>query len=391
MPFRSIVGHRHVVDLLVRAVARDWLPPSLILSGPEGVGKRRVALALAQALNCTRLSEVRSSKSESRGSDPRKPGPPDTGHRTPDIGHRTSDTGHRTPDSYDACGECAACRRIEKGTYPDVLLVDEEGVHPEILDVEVKENSAIIPVEVLREVIKAAQFRPYEGRRRVIIIDPADAMTAFGQNALLKVLEETPPATVFVLVTSRPDVLYATIRSRCPQIRFGPLTAADIARVLTRDHGLGEREARAAAIIAGGSVARALEAASEETTDARSQALVLLQQAASSREPRRLLDAMKAVFGMEKRPGPAPAVEREHVSLSLRALTSLLRDVLMIGAGGPASDLANADLREDLEHVAAALGRAHVMRAFAAVDRALAALGGNVNPKLVVDWLAFQM
>jgi DNA polymerase-3 subunit delta' len=378
MPFRSIVGHRHVVDLLVRAVARDWLPPSLILSGPEGVGKRRVALALAQALNCTRLSEVRSSKSESRGSDPRKPGPPDTGHRT--------------PDSYDACGKCAACRRIEKGNYPDVLLVDEEGVHPEILDVEVKENSAIIPVEVVREVIKAARFRPYEGRRRVVIIDPADALERpHGQNALLKVLEETPPATVFVLVTSRPDVLYATIRSRCPQIRFGPLSVAEIADVLRRERGLSEGDARAAAIVAAGSVARAIEAASEESTGARSQALVLLQQAASSREPRRLLDAMKAVFGMEKRPGPAPAVERQQVSLSLRALTSLLRDVLMIGAGGPASDLANADLREDLERVAAALGRAHVMRAFAAVDRALAALGGNVNPKLVVDWLAFQM
>jgi DNA polymerase-3 subunit delta' len=385
MPFRSIVGHRHVVDLLVRAVARDWLPPSLILSGPEGVGKRRVALALAQALNCTRLSEVRSSKSESRGSDPRKPGPPDIGHPTPD-------TGHRTPDSYDACGKCAACRRIEKGNYPDVLLVDEEGVHPEILDVEVKENSAIIPVEVVREVIKAARFRPYEGRRRVVIIDPADALERpHGQNALLKVLEETPPATVFVLVTSRPDVLYATIRSRCPQIRFGPLSVAEIADVLRRERGLSEGDARAAAIVAAGSVARAIEAASQESTGARSQALVLLQQAASSREPRRLLDAMKAVFGMEKRPGPAPAVERQQVSLSLRALTSLLRDVLMIGAGGPASDLANADLREDLERVAAALGRAHVMRAFAAVDRALAALGSNVNPKLVVDWLAFQM
>jgi DNA polymerase-3 subunit delta' len=382
MPFRSIVGHHRVVDLLARAVARDSLPPSLILSGPEGVGKRRVALALAQAVNClkpvTGESGVRNQES---------------GARSPEPGARSQESGIRR----DACGECGACRRIERGIHPDVLLVDEKGVHPEVLDVEVKEGSAVIPVGVVREVTKVARFRPYEGRRRVVIIDPADVMERpYGQNALLKILEETPPATVFLLVTARPDVLLPTIRSRCPQIRFGALSVAEITEVLTRERGLSERAARAAAIVAAGSVARALEAASEETTGARSQALAVLQEAATARDPRRLFEQMKAVLGLDRRQGTTPAAEREDVTLSLRALSSLLRDVTLMQAApeppsGAALDLANADLKKDLERVAASFGRQRVVRAFAAVDRALAALSGNANPKLVVDWLAFQM
>jgi DNA polymerase-3 subunit delta' len=382
MPFRDLVGHRHVIDLLARAVGRDTLPPSLIFSGPEGVGKRRVALTLAQAVNCLRRPNVRTSErptSERQSS---------TVGRSDERLVGSSDA--RTP--VDSCGHCAACRRIAKGVHPDVMVVDEKGVHPEVLDVEVKDTSAIIPIDVARKVIKVAGFRPYEARRRFVIFDPADAMERPAQNALLKVLEETPATTVFVLVTARPDALYATIRSRCPQIRFGPLTVADIAAVLRRERGLGEPEARAAAIVAGGSVARALESISEDTTDARGRALVLLHEAASVREPSRLLEQMKDAMGLEKRAGATtPAAEREQLTLSLRALSSLLRDVTVLEARGASADLANADLQHDLQRVARSFGRERVMRAFAAVDHALYALGANVNAKLVLDWLAFEM
>jgi DNA polymerase-3 subunit delta' len=378
MPFRDVVGHRHVIKLLARAVARDTLPPSLIFSGPEGVGKQRVAIALAQAVNCLERAGVRASA-----------GRDDRGAA---IWSKGSGRGLGTATDFDGCGECSACRRIAKGIHPDVLLVDEKGVHPEVLDVEVKDTSAVIPVAVAREVIRVAGFRPHEARRRFVIVDPADAMERSTQNSLLKVLEETPPATVFVLVTARPDVLYATIRSRCPQIRFGSLTVAEIAGVLRRDCGVGEAEARAAAIVSGGSVARALESVSEETTDARSQAMAVLREAASAGERTRLPEQMKSSLGVEKRAGSAtPAAEREQLALSLRALSSLLRDVTLIEARGGSADLANADLRPELQAVARSFGPQRVMDAFVAVDRALYAIGANVNPKLVVDWLAFQL
>ncbi len=301
MPFRSVVGHHHVLALLARAVARHSLPPSLILSGPEGVGKHRVAVALAEALNC--LDPVRE--------------------------------GQASRLAIDACGVCAACRRIERGIFPDVFTVG------------IEDDASSIGVKQARDISERASFRPYEGRRRVVIVDPADAMERFAQNALLKLLEEPPPATVIVLVTARPDVLLPTVRSRCPQIRFGPLTAAEIADVLARERKLTEREATAAAVVAGGSVATAIESASDETTSARAQALAVLRDVASGRD-RSVAERLRATLGVEKRQGTA-AEERDQVALVLRALSSLVRDLAVLAEAGDRSDLANADLLGELQ------------------------------------------
>src|SRR5687767_4397254 len=108
MPFRDLVGHTRLVTLLARAVARNTLPPSLLLAGPAGVGKRRVAVATAAALNCL---------------DPKASEAPP---RTNDVGSASLATVSVGPASrggaleHDACGVCAACRRIERGVHPDV-------------------------------------------------------------------------------------------------------------------------------------------------------------------------------------------------------------------------------------------------------------------------------
>ena len=124
MPFRTIVGHRRLVSLLSRACARDTLPPSLLLAGPAGVGKRRTAGAIAAALNCLQPLS------------------------TPEL-------------ERDACGECTACRRIGRGVHPDVIAL-EPG------------DTGSIRIEQIRDVIDRAGFRPFEGRRRVVIVDRAD-------------------------------------------------------------------------------------------------------------------------------------------------------------------------------------------------------------------------
>ena len=95
-------------------------------------------------------------------------------------------------------------------------------MHPDVLVVE-PGDSGSIKIEQVRDVVDRARYRPFEGRRRVVIIDEADALVAAAQNALLKTLEEPPPSSVFILVTARPDVLLPTVRSRCPQLRFRPL------------------------------------------------------------------------------------------------------------------------------------------------------------------------
>src|SRR5207302_1562751 len=93
------------------------------------------------------------------------------------------------------------------------------GIHPDVLIVEPGETGSI-KIEQIRDVVDRANYRPFEGKRRVVIIDDADALVVPAQHALLKTLEEPPPSSVFILVTSRPDVLLATVRSRCIRLWF---------------------------------------------------------------------------------------------------------------------------------------------------------------------------
>src|SRR5260221_12178477 len=281
MPFRSVRGHRPLLELLAGASARGTLPPSLIFAGPEGVGKRLTAMALAQALNCEHPIAYGGQRSEAGG--------------------RTEDGGQA---GRDACGECAACKRIARAVHADILII-EPG------------DSGNIKLDQVREAIDRSAYRPFEGRRRLVIVDEADALIPEAQNALLKTLEEPPPASVFVLITNRPDVLLPTVRSRCQRLRFGRLSPAEVAAVLMRDHGFAAADAHAAAAAADGSIGRALDEGAEEAIGARDAAARLLQ-GASSADPRRRLDGAKALVGS--------AADRDELSRRLPALSSLPRD-----------------------------------------------------------------
>jgi len=337
MPFRDTIGHRRIVGLLSRSIDAGTLPPSLLFAGPEGIGKRRTAVAAAQALNCT--APVKGSG----------------------IG-------------VDACGVCAACTRIARNVHPDVLLVQPG-------------DSGSIKIEQVRELIERAAYRPFEGRRRVVIVDDADALVVAAQHALLKSLEEPPPSTVFFLVTARPDVLLPTVLSRCPRLRFRPLSAEDVARVLV-SRGEAEAKARAVAATAGGSVGRALHASADEVIEAREVAQQVLAQAAASADARRRIEGAKDLLA---RTGAGGASDREQLATHLRAMASLLRDVELLSTRADIRGLANADVQPALERLAAAYGGERGVRAFEAVDRALVALDRNAGVKVVADWLVLNL
>ena len=218
MPFRDIAGHRHVVELVAAAATRGSLPPCLIFAGPEGVGKRLVALALAQLVNCP--APITASTTEAR-TEPDLFGTTKVGSVANMVG--TSKLGSDALGN-DACGACASCARIARNVHADVLVLRPG-------------DTGSIKIDPVREAIDRTTYRPFEGRRRVVIVDEADAMVAEAQNALLKTLEEPRPASMFVLITSRPDMLLPTVRSRGQQLRFGRLSAADVASVLMRSHG----------------------------------------------------------------------------------------------------------------------------------------------------------
>ncbi len=348
MPFRAISGHRRIFGLLGRALRNEALPQSLVFAGPEGVGKRLSAISLAQALNCA---------------DPVNDG----------------------VSGRDACGVCGPCRKIERRIHPDVMLVAPE------------EGSAI-KIEQIRDVVSQTAYRPFEGRSRVVIVDDADLMGEDAQNALLKTLEEPPPRNVFVLVTSRPDTLLDTIRSRCCLLRFAPLAPHDIAAGLMSVHGFDEHEARATAALANGSFARALASGGSELAEARAVATGILMEASRVSDPRLRLALGAALIegaakkGKKQREGKAGTPDRGVLADRLRAMQSLLRDLAVLSSRAPDADLVNLDLRAELEPLAGHWHRDRTERAFTAVGRALAAVERhNASSKIVADWLAFQL
>jgi DNA polymerase-3 subunit delta' len=258
-------------------------------------------------------------------------------------------------------------------------------VHADVLFIE-PGDSGSIKIEQIRDAIERSAYRPFEGRRRVVIINEADAIITEAQNALLKTLEEPPSSSTFILVTARPDTLLITVRSRCQRLRFGRLAPSDVANVLMTTHKYAEAAAHAAASLSDGSVGRALEEGSVSFVEARDAALRLLQTAAASNAPGARMQGALSLPGAGR--GKA---DRDALAQSLVALSSLLRDLGVLTANADARALANADLKKPLESLRRSYDGDRVLSAFASVERALDALQRNASPKIVADWLALQV
>ena len=282
----GVVGGARAVATLQRMVAAERVPHALLIVGPAQVGKSRVALGLARALNCLAPAE---------------------GEATPVV----------------PCGQCRACQRIDAGAHADVEIVAPGGL------CRVAEHdhrhSRSIGICAIRRLEMAAIIQPYEGRRRVYILDPTDALTAEAADAFLKTLEEPPAAVTFLLVTSRPALLPETVRSRCRSVTVAPLAVKELAAWLEAEQGLAADEARMLAQGARGRVGAALAELREGDPRAR--------QRAQREEIRRLCAAGRAErFAYAE----ALAGRRGQVDNTLLALEGWIdwwRDMLLSEAG----------------------------------------------------------
>src|SRR5258708_7026191 len=151
-------------ELLLETARRGELHHAILCHGPWAAALREVALGIAKTLNC--------------------------------LNGSTGD-------------HCTACQRIERRLHPDVHFIEVAG------------ERKMISVEQIREIVAAATLRPYEGRNKVFIIDPANALSVGGSNSLLKTLEEPVSDTTFILLTQSPELLLPTIRSRYQPIFVG--------------------------------------------------------------------------------------------------------------------------------------------------------------------------
>ncbi|MBI3212803.1 MAG: DNA polymerase III subunit delta' [Mycobacterium sp.] len=217
-----------------------------------------------------------------------------------------------TSEGVPGCGECRACATTMAGTHGDVRRVVPEGLS--------------IGVDDMRAIVQIASRRPSTGRWQVVVIEDADRLTEGAANALLKVVEEPPPSTVFLLCAPSvdPEDIAITLRSRCRHIALVTPSAEAIARVLTSTDGLSAADAEWAASVSGGHVGRARRLATDpDARDRRKQALALARDAAT---PSRAFAAAEELVAAAEAESRALTVDRNE------AETEELRTAF--GAGG---------------------------------------------------------
>ncbi len=179
------------MEALKSAVLNRKAASAYLFHGPSGAGKFFTALNFVKALNCRRPADF-----------------PGVEEKGPAGGK----------DAADACDHCPACARIEAGSHPDVVIIRPE--------------KGVIKIEEIRKLEESLSFRPYEGGYKAAIVDEAHLMNVRASNAFLKCLEEPPPESVIVLVSSSPERLPETVRSRCLALRFKPLSASQMESLL---------------------------------------------------------------------------------------------------------------------------------------------------------------
>ncbi|MGC8722251.1 MAG: ATP-binding protein [Acidobacteriota bacterium] len=320
--FDELLGHAAQVRFLVKALGRGVLPQTLLFTGPKGIGKATLARMVAAALQCD-------------------------------------------APVHGACGHCGPCRKVRRGIHPDVRWVGLE-----TRDGGAKRTQIVVD-QIREQVLAPLSLPPYEGRRLVILIDPADALNPNAQNALLKSLEEPPAFGQFILVTSNPAALLPTVRSRSHALTLGPLPPGDMIPLLDR-LSVPPADRPSALAFACGAPGRLLSAGPGWKDDRRDLLLRLLEEG---------LDA--SVY-----PDLAPLLERlakEDAGEVCALAAGLIRDALRVAHGRSA--LVNADAGQPLARAARRRGVNGLQRVAERLAEAPQHLARNVNPRLLLERL----
>jgi len=346
-----------------------------LITGPPGSGRSVAALCFAAALQCT-------------------------------------------ADGVPGCGQCRSCTTTMAGTHADVRRIVPEGLS--------------IGVDEMRAIVAMASRRPSTGRWQIVVIEDADRLTEGAANALLKVVEEPPPSTVFLLCAPSvdPEDIAITLRSRCRHVALTTPSAEAIAHVLMERDGIGEQEASWAAAVSGGHVgrarrlatdpeararrARALGLARDAATPSRAYAAVEELVAAAEEEAKALTagrdetetEELRIALGaggtgkgtagalrgsagalkdLEKRQkSRATRASRDALDRALIDLATYFRDALMVASGAAVAQ-SHPDMTDRVAALAAHASKDRLLRCIEAVLQCREALAINVKPKFAVD------
>jgi DNA polymerase-3 subunit delta' len=324
MGFGEIVGHARQLELLRAALENRRLHHAYLFVGPGGIGKRTIGMALAQAVHC----------GEERN---------------------------------DGCGRCVQCARISDGNHPDVRVIQP------------LEGKKEISIQQVREIERELRYRSFGGGRKIAIVDPAEAMNASAQNALLKTLEEPPENSLIILVTPNTGELLPTLRSRCLRLSFAPLTRSEVAGFLQTRQKQDGAHANFLAAMSMGSIGLALNLDEQEVM-----------------EKRRIWSAMLGELSRGDYQGAIAAAEplganREGALEFLRWAESWYRDLLVHGVTREQEGLVNLDMLPHIEQQSPRSGGVRALPVLEQVGVATAAIQRNLNRRMVLEKFLFSV
>jgi len=337
--FEKLIGNNDTKALLQRLAGHGRVPHSLCFAGPEGVGKKLFAFELARLLLC------------------------------PDGG----------------CGKCSVCSRIgvfdipkpEKGEDYDVVFLSD---HPDVgMVVPYKRN---LRVGAIRELEREAHFRPFEADKRIFIINDADKMNDNAANALLKTLEEPPATTYLILVTSRPDALLQTIRSRCQNIRFAPVASTAIAELLVSTGKFSPDDASLAARVSGGSVGKALALDIDWFRQTRDSMVEVIRAALISGNISSMLQTSEQIND---------AKNKDRYEDTIAFLELLVRDIFALAKGSDRRTIANADIADSLLKFSGEASTSKIEHWIQEIEELQFNYLVNINRKVATDGLFVKL
>ncbi|NLU41701.1 MAG: DNA polymerase III subunit delta' [Firmicutes bacterium] len=317
----GIVGQDYAQRMLANTIKRKRVPHAILLWGPVGTGKLSLAWSYAAALNCTGRGE-----------------------------------------SVSACGSCPSCHAIATQNHPDVRLTEPDGQY--------------IKIDQIRDVIEAVSYRSYFGGWKVWILRHADRMRDEAANSLLRVLEDPPAGTVFLLTAENLYSMLPTVISRCRLVRFNPVPQREIESLLIDRRGVPPEKARLLSVLCGGSVGAALEACSDESLEDERVALIQGIRDLAGKPVWEVLDASARV---------GDGAKRASLDRSLRILECWYRDLLVYRTTRGEDSIANLDMLDQIRSDAKKCSVADLLTRLKGISEARMQLAANANAGLVMD------
>ena len=319
MSLKDIKAQDNAIAFLKNSIEGDKVSHAYMFVGPSGVGKKLAAVNFAKALNCLDLKD------------------------------------------NDSCDKCAQCKKIDSGNHPDVLIFSP------------KKEDASLGIDKIRSVTKDIGLKPYEGRKKVYILESADSMTQEAQNALLKTLEEPVSDSVLILMAESVSSMFSTIQSRAKRIRFFPIPSVDVKNILKDTYKLDDGRAEILSRISSGELNRALKYNDEDFFEKR----------------RRIIDAMKdgAVSDLD-----FDGFSKQDLRMALEVMLTWYRDVLVAKAGVDAAKaLVNIDKMDLIYEQAKRSSYEALNSMINQVVLTGSFLDENANPKLAMGVLGINL